>query len=277
MRPNNNNNRRGRGRGQRKPHGGPHGGGGGGGHGGHGGVPKGQTYDSTGPDIRVRGNAYQVLEKYLQLARDAGTVGDRVAAENFLQHADHYYRVVASLNEGQRPRIGGREVSVADVNVQNVSQGLSAALSGHGHSGGGSDDSADAGPQPGNGAPRHQGHQGQQQAHGHDEGQHRAVQNASENGEMPSANGADTEAAHAPRTGNMDEQPDYPEELLPQGAQPGGQQPASEAQPDGQEDGRGEARAPQARGRGRRRGPARKTRGEGDEAPTPTPGAPDNA
>src|SRR5256886_16704480 len=109
MRPNNQN-RRGRGRGQRKPHGGGHS---------HGGMPsKGQTYDSSGPDIRVRGNAYQVLEKYLQLARDAGTMGDRVAAENFLQHADHYYRVVSAMSEGQRPRIGGREVSVADVNMQ---------------------------------------------------------------------------------------------------------------------------------------------------------------
>src|SRR3954466_5992624 len=133
MRPNNQN-RRGRGRGPRKPHGG-----GGHGHGGGGMPSKGQTYDSSGPDIRVRGNAYQVLEKYLQLARDAGTVGDRVAAENFLQHADHYYRVVAAMNEGQRPRIGGREVSVADVNMQNVNQGLSAAMSGHGHSGAGDD------------------------------------------------------------------------------------------------------------------------------------------
>src|SRR6201986_3887550 len=125
MRPNNQN-RRGRGRGPRKPHGGP--------HGGHGGMPnKGQNYDSSGPEMRVRGNAYQVLEKYLQLARDAGTAGDRVAAENFLQHADHYYRVVAAQNEGQRPRIGGREISVADING-NKGQGLSAARSGHGHS-----------------------------------------------------------------------------------------------------------------------------------------------
>jgi len=100
--------------------GGPHGGGGAG---------KGnQTYDSNGPDIRVRGNAHQVLEKYLQMARDAGVVGDRVAAENYLQHAEHYYRMIAAQTEGQRPRIGGRELSVADVNVQNVSQGLSAAL-----------------------------------------------------------------------------------------------------------------------------------------------------
>ncbi|HKP25633.1 MAG TPA: DUF4167 domain-containing protein, partial [Dongiaceae bacterium] len=95
---------------------------------GGGGHNKGQGYDGGGQELRVRGNAYQVLEKYLQLARDAGSAGDRVAAENFLQHADHYYRVLSAMNDGQRPRMGGRELSVADVNVQNVSQGLSAAL-----------------------------------------------------------------------------------------------------------------------------------------------------
>lgn len=115
MRPGgNNNNRRGRNRGPRKP---------------HGGMPnKSQNFDNGGAETRVRGNVYQVLEKYLQLARDAGVAGDRVAAENFLQHADHYYRVIQAMNDGQRPRIGGRDISVADVNVQNVSQGLSAAL-----------------------------------------------------------------------------------------------------------------------------------------------------
>ncbi len=63
-----------------------------------------QTFDSTGPDVRVRGNAYQVLEKYLALARDATAAGDRVAAENFYQHAEHYYRVINASHEGgQRP------------------------------------------------------------------------------------------------------------------------------------------------------------------------------
>lgn len=113
MRPGNNN-RRGRNRGQRKQ---------------HGGIPnKNQNYDGGGGETRVRGNVYQVLEKYLQLARDAGVAGDRIAAENYLQHADHYYRVIQAMNDGQRPRIGGRDISVADFNVQNVSQGLSAAL-----------------------------------------------------------------------------------------------------------------------------------------------------
>lgn len=58
-------------------------------------------------EVRVRGNAHQLLEKYKQLARDAGQAGDRVAAEYYLQHADHYFRVLSefrSRQEDQRPR-----------------------------------------------------------------------------------------------------------------------------------------------------------------------------
>lgn len=84
------------------------GGGGGGGNGGGGNVrkhmpPRNQTFDSNGPDVRIRGNAHQVLEKYLAMARDAASQGDRVAAENYYQHAEHYYRVINANNQnGQR-------------------------------------------------------------------------------------------------------------------------------------------------------------------------------
>jgi hypothetical protein len=61
-----------------------------------------QTFDSSGPDVRIRGNAYQVLEKYLAMARDASAAGDRIAAENFYQHAEHYYRVISANGEHQR-------------------------------------------------------------------------------------------------------------------------------------------------------------------------------
>lgn len=57
------------------------------------GPPRSQTHDSNGPNIRIRGSASQVYEKYLVLARDANTAGDRIAAENYLQHADHYFRL----------------------------------------------------------------------------------------------------------------------------------------------------------------------------------------
>lgn len=58
-----------------------------------------QTFDSTGPEIRVRGNAHQVMEKYLAMARDASSQGDRVAAENYYQHAEHYFRVINAHNQ----------------------------------------------------------------------------------------------------------------------------------------------------------------------------------
>ena len=61
-----------------------------------------QTFDSAGPDVRIRGNAYQVLEKYLAMARDASAAGDQIAAENFYQHAEHYYRVISANGEHNR-------------------------------------------------------------------------------------------------------------------------------------------------------------------------------
>src|SRR5438445_203242 len=54
-----------------------------------------RSYESNGPDVKIRGNAHHVAEKYLQLARDAHTGGDPVAAENYLQHAEHYFRLIA--------------------------------------------------------------------------------------------------------------------------------------------------------------------------------------
>ena len=78
-----------------KPHNG--GGGGGGNNNNNGGnYNPNRSYDSSGPDIKIRGNASHIYEKYLQLARDANSAGDRVMAENYLQHAEHYYRIMAA-------------------------------------------------------------------------------------------------------------------------------------------------------------------------------------
>lgn len=55
-----------------------------------------QNFESNGPEVKVRGNAQQVVEKYLALARDASLVGDRIVAENYFQHAEHYYRVMTA-------------------------------------------------------------------------------------------------------------------------------------------------------------------------------------
>ncbi len=77
------NSRRSRGRGNRKP-----------------GNSRNQIFDSNGPGARVRGNSAQIYEKYQQLARDATSSGDRVAAENYYQHGEHYFRMLeaAGLN-----------------------------------------------------------------------------------------------------------------------------------------------------------------------------------
>ena len=65
------------------------------GNGGGGGHKPNRTFDSNGPEIKIRGSAANVYEKYLQLARDANASGDRIMAENYLQHAEHYYRIMA--------------------------------------------------------------------------------------------------------------------------------------------------------------------------------------
>jgi Domain of unknown function (DUF4167) len=58
-----------------------------------------RVYESNGPDVKIRGTASHIAEKYLQLARDAQSSGDPVSAENYLQHAEHYFRLIATAQE----------------------------------------------------------------------------------------------------------------------------------------------------------------------------------
>lgn len=78
-----------------------HGGGGGGGGGGGDRQPmnRNHVFDSNGPDVRIRGTAQQLFEKYLQLGRDATSGGDRVMAEGYFQHAEHYFRILNAMNQ----------------------------------------------------------------------------------------------------------------------------------------------------------------------------------
>ena len=72
-------------------------------------------YESVGPDVKIRGSAQQVLEKYQQYARDAQTSGDRVLSEAYFQFAEHYQRIVAKQAEAkdrqqsQSQQRGGRD------------------------------------------------------------------------------------------------------------------------------------------------------------------------
>ncbi len=88
MRPVNNKRARGRPSGGRRP---------------HGGGPN-RSFDSNGPETRVRGTAAQVYDKYCALARDANASGDLVSAENYQQHAEHYYRIMAVHAEQSNSR-----------------------------------------------------------------------------------------------------------------------------------------------------------------------------
>jgi hypothetical protein len=78
--------------------------------------PLSRNFESNGPDVKVRGNAAHVAEKYLQLARDAQSSGDPVLAENYLQHAEHYFRIVAAAQPQNqfRPDQPGQQQEMED-------------------------------------------------------------------------------------------------------------------------------------------------------------------
>ncbi|HTN10933.1 MAG TPA: DUF4167 domain-containing protein [Acetobacteraceae bacterium] len=96
-----------------RPGGGGSGGGGGGGpvrhHGGNIPLNRNHVFDSSGPDLRIRGTAQQLFEKYLQLGRDASGAGDRVMAESYFQYAEHYFRVLNAMNQAQQVQQGGAQ------------------------------------------------------------------------------------------------------------------------------------------------------------------------
>ncbi|MTH99247.1 DUF4167 domain-containing protein [Roseibium sp. RKSG952] len=87
MRPGNQSNKRMRGRGRKGPN------------------PLTRTYESNGPDVKIRGTALHIAEKYQQLARDAQASGDRIMSENYNQHAEHYLRIVASAQAQSQPNL----------------------------------------------------------------------------------------------------------------------------------------------------------------------------
>ncbi len=82
-------NRRGRGRGSRKPQ-----------------NPLARSYELNGPDVKIRGTAAHIAEKYMSLARDSLSSGDIVAAESYLQHAEHYNRIIMAAQQQLGPQYG---------------------------------------------------------------------------------------------------------------------------------------------------------------------------
>ena len=79
--------------------------------------PRGQSLDSNGPNVKIRGTPHQIFERYVALAREASTSDDRVAAENLYQHAEHYFRVMNAASEAhQHPAM--RPTAPADLQTE---------------------------------------------------------------------------------------------------------------------------------------------------------------
>lgn len=95
-----------------------------------------RVYDSAGPEGKVRGTPQQIIEKYLSLARDAQTSGDRVTAENFLQHAEHYQRLLIQAT-------GAQEQSRRDQDDSDDQSDETEAQGGGGHADGQAADTPD--------------------------------------------------------------------------------------------------------------------------------------
>jgi len=90
--------------------------------------PLNRSYDSNGPEVRVRGTASQVYEKYQSLARDAMAGGDRVMAENLQQHAEHYYRIIAAYQTPPAEEDQGEELEAEADSVAGDAGGLAEPL-----------------------------------------------------------------------------------------------------------------------------------------------------
>jgi Domain of unknown function (DUF4167) len=75
-----------------------------------------QTFESNGPNVKIRGNAYQVFERYVALAREAVASGDRVAAENLYQHAEHYFRIMNANGDANQHSVS-RPMTPADTDM----------------------------------------------------------------------------------------------------------------------------------------------------------------
>jgi hypothetical protein len=88
--------------------------------------PMARVYESNGPEVKIRGNPAHIAEKYMQLARDAQTSGDPVSAENYFQHAEHYFRLIAAAQEQFRqnnPHLARQEPEVTGARDESFDDG----------------------------------------------------------------------------------------------------------------------------------------------------------
>ena len=88
--------------------------------------PMARVYESNGPEVKIRGNPAHIAEKYMQLARDAQTSGDPISAENYFQHAEHYFRLIATAQEQFRqnnPHLPRQETEITGARDEGYGEG----------------------------------------------------------------------------------------------------------------------------------------------------------
>jgi hypothetical protein len=219
-----------------------------------------RVYESNGPDVKIRGTATHVADKYVQLARDAQANGDPVAAENYYQHAEHYYRLIAlaqeqfrQANPYYRPEADARD-DMDEGDDEGVDQPMGA---------GGADQPYGTGEQPF--IPR------EAQPFPPREPQHYAPREPRPYGGRPQQPG------HQPSHGGPDPSvaPDQLPSFITGGGQPQAQPPQNYGQQNGYDNQSGD-RFPLHRRRRRHRGPRDQAggpqgAGEGSDAPPPRP------
>src|SRR4029453_5026854 len=118
--------------------------------------PLARSFESNGPDVKIRGTPAHIAEKYLTLARDAQSSGDPVLAENYLQHAEHYNRIIMAYRDQLQQQGGDMNGNGQRIRVP----GESGDGDDFGDEDGGDDMMDDGLPQP---LPQHQGGQSHQQ------------------------------------------------------------------------------------------------------------------
>ncbi len=109
--------------------------------------PLARNFESNGPDVKIRGTASHIAEKYMSLARDALASGDSVTAESYLQHAEHYNRIIMAAHSQAAPAPQAGDQQQANGNPGRGRQGGSDAGDGD------SDDGAEAASSEGSAAP----------------------------------------------------------------------------------------------------------------------------
>jgi len=111
--------------------------------------PRNQTFDSNGPEGKVRGTPQQILDKYLSLARDAASAGEHISAEAFYQFAEHYYRILNADQQARQRQEQQNQNQEDEDDENNESDGQNAADSGDGSDNGSEDASGNDGSEQG--------------------------------------------------------------------------------------------------------------------------------